>query len=92
PQRFESYGWHVVPNVNGHDTAAIQAAIEAARAETGKPSIICCKTLIGKGSANKEGSHKTHGAPLGADEIEATRKHLGWTYPAFEIPQEIYDA
>jgi len=92
PQRFESYGWHVVPNVNGHDTAAIQAAIEAARAETGKPSIICCKTLIGKGSANKEGSHKTHGAPLGADEIEATRKHLGWTYPAFEIPQEIYAA
>ncbi|MEF1635750.1 transketolase, partial [Neisseria gonorrhoeae] len=66
PQRFESYGWHVVPNVNGHDTAAIQTAIEAARAETGKPSIICCKTLIGKGSANKEGSHKTHGAPLGA--------------------------
>lgn len=92
PQRFESYGWHVVPNVNGHDTAAIQTAIEAARAETGKPSLICCKTLIGKGSANKEGSHKTHGAPLGADEIEATRKHLGWNHPAFEIPQEIYDA
>lgn len=90
--RFESYGWHVVPNVNGHDTAAIAAAVEAARAETGKPSLICCKTLIGKGSANKEGSHKTHGAPLGADEIEATRKHLGWAYPAFEIPQEIYAA
>ena len=92
PARFESYGWHVVPNVNGHDTAAIQTAIEAARAETGKPSLICCKTLIGKGSANKEGSHKTHGAPLGGDEIEATRKHLGWNYGAFEIPQEIYDA
>ncbi|WP_315360930.1 transketolase [Neisseria bacilliformis] len=92
PARFESYGWHVVPNVNGHDTAAIAAAVEAARAETGKPSLICCKTLIGKGSANKEGSHKTHGAPLGADEIEATRKHLGWAYPAFEIPQEIYAA
>ena len=92
PQRFESYGWHVVPNVNGHDTAAIQTAIEAARAESGKPSLICCKTLIGKGSANKEGSHKTHGAPLGADEIEATRRHLGWNYGAFEIPQEIYDA
>ncbi len=92
PQRFESYGWHVVLNVNGHDTAAIQAAIEAARAEIGKPSIICCKTLSGKGSANKAGSHKTHGAPLGADEIEATRKHLGWIYPDFEIPQEIYDA
>ena len=92
PQRFESYGWHVIPNVNGHDTDAIQTAIEAAKAETGKPSLICCKTLIGKGSANKEGSHKTHGAPLGADEIEATRKHLGWAYPAFEIPQEIYAA
>ena len=92
PQRFESYGWHVIPNVNGHDTNAIQTAIEAAKAETGKPSLICCKTLIGKGSANKEGSHKTHGAPLGTDEIEATRKHLGWAYPAFEIPQEIYAA
>ena len=92
PQRFESYGWHVVPNVDGHDAAQIRAAIEAAKNETVKPSIICCKTLIGKGSANKEGSHKTHGAPLGADEIEATRKHLGWTYPAFEIPQEIYAA
>ncbi|WP_416190972.1 transketolase [Neisseria sp. CCUG12390] len=91
PQRFESYGWHVVPNVNGHDTAAIQTAIEAARAETGKPSIICCKTLIGKGAATKEGSHKTHGAPLGAEEIEATRKHLGWSYGAFEVPQEVYE-
>ncbi|MCF7521132.1 transketolase [Neisseria sp. ZJ106] len=92
PQRFESYGWHVVPNVNGHDTGELKAAIEAAHAETGKPSLICCKTLIGKGAANKEGSHKTHGAPLGAEEIEATRKHLGWNHPAFEIPQDIYDA
>ncbi|QEY26487.1 transketolase [Neisseria zalophi] len=92
PQRFESYGWHVVPDVNGHDTATLKAAIEAARAETGKPSIICCKTLIGKGSANKEGSHKTHGAPLGAEELEATRKHLGWNYAPFEVPQEVYDA
>ncbi|WP_107878690.1 transketolase [Neisseria animaloris] len=92
PQRFESYGWHVVPNVNGHDTAAIQTAIEAAKAETGKPSIICCKTLIGKGAATKEGSHKTHGAPLGAEEIEATRKHLGWNHGPFEIPQDVYAA
>ncbi len=92
PERFESYGWHVVPNVNGHDAAAIKAAIEAARAETGKPSIICCKTLIGKGAATKEGSHKTHGAPLGAEEIEATRKHLGWNYGPFEVPQDVYDA
>ncbi|KLT73539.1 transketolase [Neisseria arctica] len=90
PQRFESYGWHVVPNVNGHDTDALQAAIEAARAETGKPSIICCKTLIGKGAATKEGSHKTHGAPLGVDELEATRKHLGWNYAPFEVPQDVY--
>ena len=91
PERFESYGWHVVPNVNGHDTAALKAAIEAARAETDKPSIICCKTLIGKGAATKEGSHKTHGAPLGAEEIEATRKHLGWNYGPFEVPQDVYD-
>ena len=92
PERFAAYGWHVVPNIDGHDAAALQAAIEAARAETAKPSIICCKTLIGKGSANKEGSHKTHGAPLGADEIAATRQHLGWKHGAFEIPQDIYDA
>ena len=92
PERFAAYGWHVVPNVNGHDTAALKAAIEEARAETGKPSIICCKTLIGKGAATKEGSHKTHGAPLGAEELEATRKHLGWNYGPFEVPQEIYDA
>ncbi len=92
PERFISYGWHVVPNVDGHDRNALKAAIEAARAETGKPSIICCKTLIGKGAASKEGSHKTHGAPLGAEEIEATRKHLGWESPAFVIPQDIYDA
>ena len=92
PQRFESYGWHVVANVDGHNADAIRAAIEAARAETGKPSNICCKTLIGKGAATKEGSHKTHGAPLGAEEIEATRKHLGWNYGPFEVPQEVYDA
>ena len=92
PQRFESYGWHVVPNVDGHNADAIRAAIEAARVETGKPSIICCKTLIGKGAATKEGSHKTHGAPLGTEEIEATRKHLGWNYGPFEVPQEVYEA
>ena len=92
PERFAAYGWHVVPNIDGHDAAALQAAIEAARAESGKPSIICCKTLIGKGAASKEGSHKTHGAPLGADEIAATRQHLGWKHGAFEIPQDIYNA
>ena len=92
PQRFESYGWHVVPNVDGHNADAVRAAIESARADTARPSIICCKTLIGKGAATKEGSHKTHGAPLGADEIAATRKHLGWDYAPFEIPKEIYQA
>ncbi|AUX61772.1 transketolase [Simonsiella muelleri] len=91
PQRFESYGWHVVANVDGHNPDEIRAAIQAAQNETGKPSIICCKTLIGKGSANKEGSHKTHGAPLGVDEIAATRQHLGWEYAPFEVPQNIYD-
>ena len=92
PQRFASYGWHVVPNVDGHNPDAIRAAIAAAQAETGKPSIICCKTLIGKGAATKEGSHKTHGAPLGAEEIAATRQHLGWNYAPFEIPADVYAA
>ena len=91
PQRFESYGWHVVPNVDGHNPDEIRAAILAAQNETAKPSLICCKTLIGKGAAHKEGSHKTHGAPLGADEIAATREHLGWQYAPFEIPHNIYD-
>ena len=92
PERFKSYGWHVVPNVDGHHPDAIRAAIAAAQAETGKPSIICCKTLIGKGAATKEGSHKTHGAPLGAEEIAATRQHLGWPHAPFDIPAEIYAA
>lgn len=92
PERFAAYGWHVVPNVDGHNADAVRQAIEAARAESSKPSIICCKTLIGKGAATKEGSHKTHGAPLGAEEIEATRKHLDWQYAPFEIPAEIYQA
>ena len=92
PERFKSYGWHVVPNVDGHNPDAIRAAIAAAQAETGKPSIICCKTLIGKGAATKEGSHKTHGAPLGAEEIAATRQHLGWPHAPFDIPAEIYAA
>ncbi|MBP2701195.1 transketolase [Photobacterium lucens] len=90
PERFESYGWHVIPAVDGHDAAAINAAIEAAKAETNKPTLICCKTIIGFGSPNKSGSHDCHGAPLGADEIKAAREFLGWTYGAFEIPAEIY--
>lgn len=92
PERFASYGWHVVADVDGHDADAVRAAIAAARAEKTKPSIICCKTTIGKGAATKSGSHKTHGAPLGVDEIAATREALNWSYAPFEVPSEIYDA
>uniref|UniRef100_UPI0035AFDDFF transketolase n=1 Tax=Zoogloea sp. TaxID=49181 RepID=UPI0035AFDDFF len=92
PKRFEAYGWHVVRDVQGHDPVEIEAALKAAQAETGKPSLICCKTLIGAGSPNKQDSHDVHGAPLGAAEIEATRAHIGWTHPAFEIPAEVYAA
>jgi transketolase len=90
PKRFEAYGWHVVAGVDGHDPAAISAAIEAGRKETGKPTMICCKTVIGFGSPNKSGSHNCHGAPLGAEEIIATRKFLNWSPGAFEIPEDIY--
>lgn len=90
PERFSAYGWHVIANVDGHNEAAIRTAIQAAKAETAKPSLICCKTKIGKGAPNKEGSHKTHGAPLGAEEIAATRTALNWSHPAFSIPAEIY--
>ncbi|WP_417878122.1 transketolase [Vibrio sp.] len=89
PKRFEAYGWHVIPAVDGHDPEAINAAIEAAKADP-RPTLICTKTIIGFGSPNKSGSHDCHGAPLGAEEIAATRKELGWEYGPFEIPQEIY--
>jgi transketolase len=89
-KRFEAYGWHVIPHVDGHDVVALEAAIQAAKAETGKPTLICCKTIIGKGSPNKEGTHDVHGAALGHDEVEATRKHIGWNHPAFEVPADIY--
>ena len=90
PARFTAYGWHVVPDVDGHDADAVRAAIEQARAVTDKPSIICCKTTIGFGSPNKGGKEECHGAPLGADEIALTRKELGWPYAEFVIPDEIY--
>ena len=90
PKRFESYGWHVIPAVDGHDPEAINAAIEAAKAETGKPTLICCKTIIGFGSPNKSGSHDCHGAPLGHDEIAAAREFLGWNHGPFEIPADVY--
>ena len=89
PKRFEAYGWHVVPNVDGHDAAAIEQAIQAAKAEKTRPSLICCKTIIGWGSPNKQGTEATHGAPLGDAEIAATREKLGWTSPPFVIPDDI---
>jgi transketolase len=87
--RFKAYGWHV-QSVDGHDSAAIQKAIDEAKKVTDKPSLICCKTIIGKGSPNKSGSHDCHGAALGDDEVAATRKEIGWNYPPFEIPADVY--
>jgi transketolase len=92
PKRFEAYGWHVVSDVNGHDPAAIEAAIAEAKQASGKPSMICCKTVIGMGSPNKAGTHTVHGAALGEEEIAASRASIGWNYPPFEIPKEVYDA
>ncbi len=89
PKRFEAYGWHVVPNVDGHDPQAIEKAIAASKAVTDRPSLICCKTIIGWGSPNKQGTEATHGAALGADEVAATRKQLGWNSEPFVIPDDI---
>ena len=89
--RFESYGWHVVRDVDGHDADAVNKAIEAAKAETGKPSLICTRTTIGFGSPNLSGSHDCHGAPLGEEEIAKTREALGWSHDPFVIPGDIYD-
>jgi len=90
PKRFEAYGWHVIADVDGHDTAAVDAAIRAAKAVTDRPSLICCKTVIAKGAPTKAGTHESHGAPLGDKEIAAARSALGWKYPAFEVPQSVY--
>ncbi|HBV77278.1 MULTISPECIES: transketolase [Vibrio] len=89
PKRFEAYGWHVIPGVDGHDSDAIEAAIQAAKADP-RPTLICTKTVIGFGSPNKAGTHDCHGAPLGADEIVATKAQLGWAHGPFEIPSDIY--
>ncbi|WP_122032786.1 transketolase [Aliivibrio sp. EL58] len=89
PKRFEAYGWHVIPAVDGHDADAINAAIIAAKADP-RPTLICTKTIIGFGSPNKQGTHDCHGAPLGAEEIKAAKAQLGWEHGAFEIPQEVY--
>lgn len=91
-KRFEAYGWHVVRGVDGHNPDQIKAAIEEARSVKDKPSLICCKTIIGYGAPNKQGKEECHGAPLGEDEIALAREVLGWKYPPFEIPQEIYAA
>ncbi|QWZ63844.1 transketolase [Aeromonas sp. FDAARGOS 1417] len=88
-KRFEAYGWHVIPAVDGHNPEAINAAIEAAKAETGKPTLICCRTIIGYGSPNKSGSHDCHGSPLGNDEIAAARAFLKWDHAPFVIPADI---
>src|SRR6202158_4036885 len=89
PKRFEAYGWRVIPDVDGHDTAAIESALEQACDDSGRPTLVCCKTIIGQGSPNKADTHDVHGAALGAAEAAATRAALGWTAGPFEIPGEI---
>ncbi len=91
-KRFEAYGWHVIDGVDGHDPGAVDRAIAEARSITEKPTLICCKTNIGKGSPNKQGTGAAHGAALGEEEVAATRKALGWSHPPFEIPKHIYAA
>jgi transketolase len=90
PRRFEAYGWNVIPNVNGHDPAAVEAAIVRAKAERQRPTLVCCRTVIAKGAPKKANTGAAHGAPLGADEVAATRASLGWTHAAFEIPPHVY--
>ncbi len=92
PKRFESYGWQVIPNVDGHNPEQIEAAIQMAKANDHKPTLICCKTIIGYGSPNKQGKEECHGAPLGDDEVALVREQLNWSYPTFEIPDDIYTA
>jgi transketolase len=92
PMRFAAYGWHVIPNVDGHDARAVEGAIAEARADGSRPTLICCRTVIGKGSPNKAGSESTHGAALGEKEVAATRAAIGWSHPPFEVPEEIYRA
>ena len=90
PARFAAYGLHVIPNVDGHSSEAVEQAIDSAIAETSRPTIICCKTMIGKGSPNKQGTESCHGAPLGEGEIGLTREALGWPYEQFVIPEDVY--
>jgi len=92
PKRFEAYGWHVIANVDGHDVDAVDAAIARARANTDKPTLICCKTTIGKGAPTRAGTAKAHGEALGVDEVKATRAALGWSHAPFVLPDEVYAA
>lgn len=92
PKRFEAYGWQVIPNVQGHDADAIDAAIREAIANTGQPTLICCKTIIGAGAPNKQDTHDVHGAPLGDAEIAAAREFIGWPHAPFEIPEDVRKA
>lgn len=90
PARFEAYGWQVLPSVDGHDPEAVRAAIESARGDLSRPTLICCKTVIGKGSPNKQGTENCHGSALGTDEVDATRQAIGWPHEPFVIPDDIY--
>ncbi len=92
PMRFRSYGWDVIENVDGHDATQVKNAIDSARNETSKPTLICCKTIIGWGAPNKQGTGDAHGAPLGDDEIKLVREKINWQHPPFEIPESIYSA
>jgi transketolase len=91
PKRFEAYGWHVIPRVDGHDVEAVDRAIRAAKAVTDRPSLVCCQTVIGKGSPKRAGTAKAHGEALGADEVTATRAAIGWSHPPFEVPAVVYE-
>ena len=92
PERFEAYGWHVIRDVDGQDAEAVKRAIAKATGQHAKPTLICCKTTIGFGAPHKQGKEESHGAALGKDEVAAAREYLGWKYPPFEIPAEIYAA
>ncbi len=92
PMRFAAYGWHVIPDVDGHDPKAVEAAFAEARADASRPTLVCCKTVIGKGSPNKQGTDGVHGAALGEKEVAATREAIGWPHAPFEIPAQVYAA
>ncbi len=89
PGRFEAYGWHVIRDIDGHDSEAVRRALEDARSVTDRPSLLCCRTIIGWGAPNKQGTEATHGAPLGVDEVAAARQTLGWKHAPFVVPDEI---